>query len=331
MQEIMELEKESTAPRVQSVVCPPLPESLQAKISEAQQILASAIYEHNPSHIFAMFSGGYDSLVNAHIAAQLAGFTACVHIHTGIAIKKTRVFVRDTCDKFGWNLFQYNAKANKQKDGTPEQTYEELVLERGFPGAAHHRKMYDRLKGRSVQRLMREHKRIEYRVTKEDGEKKLKRVHRRILLVTGIRQQESLIRMGYTNPVQRIGSQVWVNPIFFWSKRDRQDYMEAFNLPLNPVVEALCMSGECLCGAYASKGELVAVKTVCPETGAYLEDLQSRVKERGFPWGWEDKPPESHLLEKQGQGNLFLCSSCEFKHQHRDAQIEIMVTQREVV
>lgn len=280
------------------------------QVNHAREIIEAAVAEHTPSHVFAMFSGGYDSLVIAHIASQIEGFTACVHINTGIGIPTTRSYVRDTCEQYGWNLFEYNAKANRKQNGEPEQTYEELVLERGFPGPAQHQKMYDRLKGRSVARLIREHK------TERNG---------RIMLVTGIRQQESLKRMGYTKPTSRIGAQVWVNPIFYWSKADRQEYITEHNLPVNPVVEALCMSGECLCGAFAKKGELQSIKAICLETGEYLENLQRQVTGAGFNWGWEGKPSEFYLKEKEGQQN-FLCASCEYKHEADDASVITVTT-----
>ena len=42
-------------------------------------LMNAAIEEHNPVAVFAMFSGGHDSLTATHIAAQHPKFTAAVH------------------------------------------------------------------------------------------------------------------------------------------------------------------------------------------------------------------------------------------------------------
>ena len=91
------------------------------------------------------------------------------------------------------------------------------------------------------------------------------------------------------------------------------------------------MSGECLCGAYAKSGELAQIKFFFPSTGERLENLQRRVIANGFPWRWEEGPPEwwnrMKLSQKFDQWDFLqdelddemanrvqmLCSSCEFK------------------
>jgi len=84
------------------------------------------------------------------------------------------------------------------------------------------------------------------------------------------------------------------------------------------------MSGECLCGAFAKAGELAEIRLVAPEVADYLEDLQSRVKANGFPWGWEESPPKWWSEYKNGQGFLPgakpdgvdqpLCTDCVARH-----------------
>jgi len=282
-----------------------------------EEILDLAISEHNPSHVFALFSGGHDSLVNTHITMQHPRASAVIHIDTGIGIPQTQDFVRETCAQYGWDLLIYRAVDNVRADGTPDpQVYEDLVTEFGFPGPGHHQKMYSRLKGRQVERLVRDHK-----------------THRtdRILLATGLRQNESLRRMAYSDPVTRVGAQLWVNPIFYWSGPDCTEYMAANGLKRNEVKDLLCMSGECLCGAYASEGELDEIETFFPKVGSRLRDLEKRVRAAGFPWGWNDAPPAWWSEWKRGQNflpnfspeslddslPLPLCSTCQFKHERR--------------
>ena len=280
--------------------------SLDQKIEVAIETMDRAIAEHNPSCVFALFSGGHDSLVSSHIASLHPRFSAVVHINTGIGIPETREFVYRTCDRFNWELLEYKASENTKADGTPDpQIYEDLVLAQGFPGAYLHKKMYQRLKERQIDRLVRDHKRV-----RRD----------RILLTTGVRKDESKRRLRNitaSGTIDRRGTSVWVNPIADFTAENCSEYMRRFDLPKNPVKALLCMSGECLCGAFAKKGELEIIEACYPETGRYLRDLEQRVKEK-FPWGWDESPPDWWLQYKKGQNFipgleqefLPLCHSC---------------------
>ncbi len=171
--------------------------------------LDDAIRDHAPSHVFALFSGGHDSLTSTAVAAKHPRFTAAVHINTGIGIEATRDFVRDTCREQGWPLLELHPDA---------KTYRDLVIENGMPaGPKAHNTTYYWLKQRQVRRLVREHK---------TGPRD------RIALVTGIRAAESERRMAsvMAQPVHRIGAQVWVNPILDWTKADCHDLMDADGL-----------------------------------------------------------------------------------------------------
>lgn len=79
---------------------------------------------------------------------------------------------------------------------------------------------------------------------------------RRVMYVSGARTQESTRRMGNTAEVQIDGRRIWVAPCHDWSKLDTSDYLEHFGQPRNLVVDLIHKSGECLCGAFAKKGEL---------------------------------------------------------------------------
>ena len=166
--------------------------------------LGVAIATYKPSHVFGLFSGGHDSLCSTALAAAHPSFTAAVHINAGVGIDETREFVRETCRRQGWPLIEMHPDA---------KTYRDLVIERGMPGGPKaHNTMYYWLKQRQVRRLVAEHK--QHR-------------HDRIVLVTGIRLQESERRMAaaISVPVRRSGAQVWVSPILVWSKRECHDYM----------------------------------------------------------------------------------------------------------
>ena len=248
------------------------------------EILA-AIEEHRPSHVFALFSGGHDSLCSTHVASTLPGFAGVVHANTGIGIEETRQFVRDTCERFGWPLIE----------GHPDRyTYEDLVLNEdermgGFPGGPKsHMRMYYYLKQRTIDKVVREHK-----------------THRkdRIGLVTGIRSAESIRRMAgaFAEPVHREGASLWLNPILDWTDKDKNSYMRRHDLPRNPVVDTLHRSGECLCGAFTAKDEFREIELWYPETAQKIRDLELRVQ-KVHPdsyWGRRgerENPDQLHFL-----------------------------------
>jgi hypothetical protein len=79
------------------------------------------------------------------------------------------------------------------------------------------------------------------------------------------------------------------------------------------------------CGAYSEPGELERVGWACPETKAYLEDLQVRVRAAGFPWGWEDPgPPKGWKCSRVGSDGIYvpdagsdyrpMCFNCDKVH-----------------
>lgn len=246
-------------------------------IAVADARVESAIRDFKPVALFGMFSGGHDSLTAGYIASRASQFQAQCHINTGIGVEETRRFVRETCSIRGWPLLEYKAAENVRADGTLDpQIYDDLVMEHGFPGPAHHWKMYQRLKERQIERLIRDHKR---RYSREV-----------VLLVSGRRSQESARRAITVTPQERKGGRAWVNPIHDFSKRDCHVIMEYAGLARNPVVDLIHKSGECLCGAFAKPGELAELSLWFPETAARIRRLEEAVRLH-HPWGWGERPP----------------------------------------
>ena len=253
----------------------------------ARAILDAAISVHEPTHVFALFSGGHDSLCSTHIASQHARFSGVVTLFTGIGVKATRRYVYETCKWFGWPLRVYRPRKGNR--------YHEMVEQYGFPGKAQHRAAYIRLKERQVDRLVAEHK---------------TRRHDRILLVTGVRAAESTRRMGRVAPIQRDGAQVWVAPIIDWLHEDKGAYMARHRLPTNEVVELLHRSGECNCGSFAQPGELEELRLWYPDDAEKIDLLRERIRDR-FAWGWGENPPEKAYPADDCQIEMRLCTSCE--------------------
>lgn len=83
-------------------------------------LLEQSIRDHQPEQVWALFSGGHDSVVSTHLAAQHPRFSGVVHIDTGTGIGEAEEYVRELCDRFGWPLRIYRARENVRGDGTPD-------------------------------------------------------------------------------------------------------------------------------------------------------------------------------------------------------------------
>lgn len=233
-----------------------------------------------------LFSGGNDSTCLTHLMRCRADYA--VHCNTTIGIEATREFVRETC--INWDL--------PLIEQLPPQSYRDLVKERGFPGPAFHFLYYTRLKERSleaVRNLLVSNPRRE-----------------RVLYIAGRRRSESN-RRANVQLADRKGSMVFASPIAMWTKCDLVTYRAVMgDVPFNPVTDHLGMSGECLCGAFASDNELERIRFWYPDVAAEIDDLMKEVKAAGHEepwciWGHQQRGKGSKLmLNKVGM----LCSSC---------------------
>ncbi|MCA2216351.1 phosphoadenosine phosphosulfate reductase domain-containing protein [Jidongwangia harbinensis] len=256
---------------------------LDLLISQAHQLLDAAVREHITEHrdgkgrgrrhaaTVVLFSGGHDSTVLAHLFRSRA--THAVHANTGIGIEATRQFVRDVCAAWGLPLIE--------KHPPPGSTYRELVLADGFPGPAKHWKMYQRLKERGLQTAKNELVRQPHQ--------------ERIVFLAGRRLAESPRRTARAIPeLERRKSIVWVSPLRNWTALDLNTYRMRFpECPRNQVADMLHMSGECLCGAFASRDEReqLAAWPIAAEALADIRVLEQDAAAAGIPeplcrWGW---------------------------------------------
>lgn len=258
-------------------------------------IFNRAVAEHGIRHIYALLSGGHDSLAATALASEHSLFEGVIHINTGIGIEETRQFVRDTCSTQNWPLTELFAG---------ERRYEDLVLTRGgFPfGVQSHNAMLFYLKQQPLQRW-------------------LATVTGTIGFVTGIRKEESVRRMGAgmsTSIYRRVDKdprKVWINPILDWTKIDCGRLIAERGLARNRVVDLLHRSGECLCGALARPGEIHEIARWFPMEARRINDLEHQCEAQGLTstvWA----SGEARGLS-EGQGQLFskadlapLCVSC---------------------
>jgi 3'-phosphoadenosine 5'-phosphosulfate sulfotransferase (PAPS reductase)/FAD synthetase len=257
-----------------------------------------AVTGHHSASVWAMFSGGDDSLACAVLTARARTFRGCLHLDTGIGIPETQAFVSDTCRAQGWPLKIYRAKDYGQD-------YAALAVRYGFPGPAAHFRMYIRLKERALRAFMRDHK---------------TRWLDRVVLSTGARSSESDRRMGHVEQVRRDGAKVWANPIDTWSAFDCLDTIEAAGIARNPVVEVLHKSGECLCGSFAKPDELKEIELWYPRTAAYIHDIEARVRAAGHrACVWGQRPPRERKrqpAQRDSAGRRVgpLCQQCELEY-----------------
>jgi 3'-phosphoadenosine 5'-phosphosulfate sulfotransferase (PAPS reductase)/FAD synthetase len=285
---------------------------LKDKLHEARGFIESAIELHEPKHIFALLSGGHDSMTVTHFVARTLGarLSAVVHVNTGIGIEQTRQYVRDQCAHYGWNLLEYKATENTKADGSPDpMVYEDIVTENGFPGADGHRYMYSKLKERQLRRLARD-----FNASPSEP----------MMLISGVRKEESSRRMGNTKLLDVQGRTIWLAPFINLTAIDCGEYMQREGIVRNQVKDLIHMSGECLCGAYAHPGELKELALWFPEDAANIRRIEAKVRAAGFPWGWEEQPPkwwndrktaakfgQSDAFEEEAEAEIqYLCVGC---------------------
>src|SRR6185295_16398265 len=101
---------------------------LDSKIRQSMEIIERAIAEHNPSHIFGLFSGGNDSACSTHLISRHPRFTRAARFDTTIGIPESRAHAIQVAQDFQWRLLEYS----------PPVAYRDLVLKHGFPGPGAH-------------------------------------------------------------------------------------------------------------------------------------------------------------------------------------------------
>lgn len=308
----------------------------EAMLLQGAGIMREAIETYRPIAIFAAFSGGNDSIVSTHFACT--NYSAdVVNCNTKTGVQRTVEHMRATCARHGWKLHEKHAEPSGQpaymyRGRKPDRVrvpfdpavalpfgkwiegssaYEEYVFNFGFPGPAQHGRMFDRLKGRSLERLLAETKRGHHR-----------RSH--VLFVSGIRKDESARRAGYNRAIQKDGSAVWVNPFYYQNKYAFEVYRQEFGLRRNPVSDCIGISGECNDAAYAKPGEKEKLRSVDAGLVARIERTEEKVRAIGFPWGWGERPPKEFrgkpCEDLPGQLTLFdvkdfqpMCVGCEYR------------------
>lgn len=224
---------------------------------------------------FCLYSGGKDSTVAAAVLEEAGMLVACVALDTGISAPGWLDFVVKTCGERGWLLEVY---------ATPVR-YDDLVMKYGFPGPKMHSAFMNYLKGRGVQQF--------------------KKAHPGACLASGVRKGESLRRFRTTKEWSVMeGVPIWA-PIFDWSTPQTWEYFKSKGFIRSPAYEVLCISGDCLCGAFATKGEREIIAAAYPEVHTRLKALESA---KGEEWG-----ARSCRSKRKTRNAAVLCVDCDLK------------------
>lgn len=245
---------------------------------------------------YSLFSGGHDSLVSTHFCMTNGKTEKVLHLDTNAGIPETQEYVKEVCERYEWPLVIEEAPV----------TFKELVLEYGsepygFPGPPMHIWAYSMLKERSLRNVAKRH---------DD------KPH----YWTGVRKSESDRRMTtISEGKEEVLYWIWHTPIADWSEKDINSYIEKHNLSRSPVVENMCMSGECLCGAFSHRDEeLIDLQAHYPETYERLMDLEEEViNELGedcdkayWAHGSSTKSEMKALKNEYEPKSQVLCSDC---------------------
>jgi len=249
---------------------------------------------------YALFSGGYDSLVLTHyvIESDRLPVDRVLYLDTNTGIPENKEWVEEVCEEYGWplrveqsdtNLYEYATGANSDRQAL------------GFPSPRNHSWIYRYLKERPLREVARSHSGKPH-------------------YWTGVRVHESDNRM---ENVDVDGSETeywfWHAPISNWTDTHMERYREKYDLPTSPVVEAINRSGDCFCGAFDARMEtLIDLEAHYPDHAEWIRETEERVQEeigadkRLAYWGFgkEDEKELRRVMAKRDEAQMTLCSTC---------------------
>lgn len=249
---------------------------------ENMESVVGDLIERGRTNFYCGFSGGKDSMTNAHKLATLypENFKGCFHIKTGVGLQMTTDFVEEICEKMGWKLWII--------EPNPKFTYASHVLQYGFPGPGFHRLIMGKLKYKTMR---------DFALT-------LDRKHH--VLMSGVRKWESTRRLGnYPYPIQSDGALWFGCPIFYDETTEVYKYVHTNGLKISPAYSmGLGTSGECMCGSFAQGGEKEMIRKLDPKLADYIEWLEEGIQKFGtwhakrYP-KWGDAPYMTDLKDQQ--------------------------------
>ena len=212
---------------------------------------------HGRDQMYALASGGKDSMYIVDNLAKIGKMQSVLHVKTNIGLAMTTDFLRDECKRQGWPLLMVEPPV--------AHIYASHTLSYGFPGPALHRQIMAKLKYHAMKNFA------------------LSADRKRTALISGVRKFESARRkVSFPHPITADGN-LWFGAPAFW-KSDKQVYAYVIKngLRISPAYEhGFTVSGECMCGAFASRGEKMLIRKADPLLADYIEWLEDGVRRFG--------------------------------------------------
>lgn len=293
--------------------------TLTQKYDASQKEVFGYMSMFGTKSIVGMFSGGHDSLLAVNLVSHDPRFFGVIWADTMTGTGETRRYIRETCERYGWKL---------ERQTVHPLHYESLVLKYGFPTPHMHHTMYVELKAKSISRGL---------TAVTDG-LNIKRTQ--VGQVTGLRRAESSKRMKIVKPYheQRDNKtkkleEVFFNPLWDWSKIERDDMINHLGLVRNAYADEIGHSYECMCYANVAKGEREHRARISPkyeeielqreiiataalriqqlklETGMIDPDDKVYLSSLSITQGWHlEHEIKAHTEEKDSAFDL--CSAC---------------------
>jgi phosphoadenosine phosphosulfate reductase len=205
-------------------------------------------------NVYAMFSGGRDSLVTLHLSLRaLKNKVEALFIDTGISTPGLKEYVESIAKEF-------NVKLNIV---SPKYNYFELVLKKGFPTITRRWcKEYLKLKP------------LKDWINERDPEK--------ILLITGVRADESWMKARTKKLLKhKFLKTTTYAPILYWTEEEVKEYIKFYKLRECPLYETYGKAYDCWCSVFKSPADFATLALNNPEFFKKFVKLESKLRSKG--------------------------------------------------
>jgi len=207
--------------------------------------------------IYVMFSGGKDSLVALDVTIKAIGSekVEVLYIDTGIATPGLKDYVVDIAHRYGLKLNMAG----------PKYDFFKLVERMGFP----------MIKYRWCKRYLK----IE---PLRDFVKQAKERYRSILLITGLRKDESWFKAKgskfYQHP--KLDVDVYA-PLFEWNSDHIEKYIITYSLPINPLYKIYGKAYDCWCTVFKTPADFARLAINHPQFFEKFVDAERKLRKGG--------------------------------------------------
>jgi len=254
------------------------------------EVVEIAVNDWGRKEFYGLCSGGKDSVSVCHWFSTNYPelFKGVLFVDTTIGLPDTKQFVIDLCKEQGWELHIRK----------PKVTYKEWVMKYGFPTVRAHRYIMGYLKFHPMRQFIKD-------PIVTDG-----------CLISGVRRAESKRRMRTVKgPIHKEGRLYFCQPFLDKTRDWVFDYLHKNNLSISPVYDVLHYSGDCLCGAYADKGEIEMLKMFYPSMAKRLADLEAELLVHQNPTAmkychWGNSDGIGTVDNKESSEEALICSDC---------------------